>query len=243
MHHIKRPTDRSPPWCGVCQEQPLYPLREGFPTRQLFGPYFHGFSPTWQRRIFFHGYKIALTKGVPPFNLFVICIPPPENPTPSCLPNLEPLCVLHKRSVPTTTACRVHCLWSLPPSSTMSLVAAITTLLNCCCHRSLQSPPPIRCRLSTINQMVIIILCVVIDATLLSTAFPVTSVEKTTFAIPKAFVADNYPAPLYGQLCGGGGGEVMPGEAHPSLWHGPQSVRLLWWKNLLLTDSRLLHNA
>jgi hypothetical protein len=124
------------------QEQPLYPLREGFPTRQLFGPYFHGFSPTWQRRIFFHGYKIALTKGVPPFNLFVICIPPPENPTPSCLPNLEPLCVLHKRSVPTTTACRVHCLWSLPPSSTMSLVAAITTLLNCCCHRSLQSPPP-----------------------------------------------------------------------------------------------------
>jgi len=106
----------------------------------------------------------------------------------------------------TTTACHGHCLWALPPSSTMSLVAAITTPLNCCCHCSLQSPP-IRCRPPTINLIVIIILvCVVIDTTLLSTASPVTSVERTMFAIPKAFVTDSYPIPLYGQLCGGWGG-------------------------------------
>jgi hypothetical protein len=110
----------------------------------------------------------------------------------------------------------------------MSLVATIATPLNCYCHHSLQSPPH--------PLISIIIFFVGIDAPLLSMVFPVMSIEKTTFATPKAFVADNYPVPVHGQLRGDG----ICQEKHIPLWHRPQSVRLMWWENFLITHSRLL---
>ena len=205
MYHIKRPADRSPPWCGVCQEQPLYPLREGFPARQLFGPYFHGFSPTWQRRIFFQGYKKALTEVVPPFNLLVICISPQRiHPHPASLISNHYVCS-------TRGACHHNCM---PRPLPLGFATLQYHVFGGCHHHTFELLLPL---LSSIPPHPLppthhqshrnhILVCVVIDTTLLSMASPVTSIERTMFAIPKAFVTDSYPIPLYGQLCGGWGG-------------------------------------